>query len=153
MKYIKEFEKDKFNFEIEEEIKKVVDNYEPKAVKYEYHEHGKESYFSIMVKDNNSSFSSWVDISFESGDCESEWNQAIYSTDNSNDMIKQGIENSDDVLFITESAILDYLAENEILYEEDGEYYYFEKYWYVKDGYKDNGISLEDAKRMRDFNI
>ena len=148
MKYIKKLEK--FNKK-SEEIKKIIKNYEPYAVKYEDHKNIKQ--FSVLVKDKNSDFNSWVDIWVEDGEINSDWNQMIYYNDNEDDMVKKGVENDSDVYLKTESAALTILEENNLIYYDEDIMYHYSDYWYIKDGYKDEGFSLEDAKKIRKYNL
>jgi len=147
MKYIKKFE-NSFDTEVKVEVDKIIKKYDPYVLKYE--EEG--DFFSVLVKDKNSDFMSYIDLWLEHGDVSSEWNQMSYSTNNSNDMIKKGVENDGDVYTDTFNIALDKLISDEMIYNDD-KYYHYKDFWYVKDGYKEQGIGLEDAKRMRKYNL
>jgi len=151
MKYIKKFETYEYDKELEEEIDRIVSNYDPIVVKYE--DNGE--MFFVLVKDKNSDFISWVDLWEDSGEITSDWNQMVYNTNNSNDIIKKGVESDPNVYDLTYSISLDKLLRDEMIYydDEDNNSYYHTNYWYIKDGYKERGISLEDAKQMRKYNL
>jgi hypothetical protein len=146
MKYIKTYE-DNFN----EEVKHIIDNYDPYVVKIQE----VDRYFSVLIKDKNSDFESWLDVwvTDTNNDIESEWNQQIYYNNNSNDIIKKEVESDNDVFSMSESVALYKLLDDNMIYEEDDKYYYYSDYWYVKDGYKDKGISLDKAREIKKYNL
>lgn len=151
MKYLKYFEKDEFNSEIEEEVENIIKNYNPYVVKYE--DHKSDKYFSVLVKDKNSNFETWVDLWVEDGEVNLDWNQMTYHKFDSNDMIKKGVESDSDIYSDTYNIVLDKLITDEMIYEDETGYYYYSNYWYIKDGYKDKGINLDDAKRIKKYNL
>jgi len=149
MKHIKKFEKDKYYFEIEKEIKEIIKNYNPYVIKYE--DNG--GYFSVLIKDKNSDFKTWIDIWVEQYDILSEWNQSSYNTNNLNDIIKKGVEDDGDIISMTEGVAISKLLEDSMIYEDDDKYYYHKNFWYIKDGYKKQDVNLDDAKKIKKYNL
>lgn len=143
---------DNYNFDDEiDETKRILSNFKPVVEKYE--EDG--DYFSVLIKDQNSNFKTWLDITFNNGEYESEWNQISYNNRNSNDIVKQNIQNSEGILDTCSNIAIDKLLVDEKIYddEEDG-YVIYKNYWYIKDGFKESGIDYETAKRIRyDYNL
>ena len=149
MKYIKKFELDKYSWEISKEAKDIIENYDPIVIKYEE----LEKYFSVQLKDQNSEFETWVDINVDDYDINGDWNQISYNLNNSKDMIKKTVENDPNVFDISIATASDKLLEDDMIYEENGEYYYYKDFWYVKDGFKEKGISYDKAKQIKKYNI
>lgn len=151
IKNFKIFEKDKYNFEIEEESKNIISNFDPVVIKYEENE----GYFSVLIKDKNSDFKTWLDISFDDGEPNSEWNQISYFNNNSNDMIKKLVEDSEGMLDICSNAAIEKLIKDEKVYDDDDEgYVNYKDYWYIRDGFKERGIDYETAKSIRyEYNL
>jgi hypothetical protein len=151
IKKFKIFEKDKYDFEIEEESKNIISNFDPVVIKYEENE----GYFSVLIKDKNSDFKTWLDISFDDGEPNSEWNQISYNNNNSNDMIKKLVEDSEGMLDICSNAAIEKLIKDEKVYDDDDEgYVNYKDYWYIRDGFKERGIDYETAKSIRyDYNL
>lgn len=143
------FEMDKYSFEIKKEANNIIKKYDPIVLKYE----DNDGYFSVLLKDKNSTFESWIDISVDNYDLTAEWNQLTYNTDNYNDMIKQKVENDSKVFDLSRSIAEEKLLDDHMVYEEDNKYYHYKKFWYVKDGFKDNGIDYEKAKKMKKYNV
>ena len=131
------------------EANKIISDYDPIVLKYE----DNDGYFSVYIKDKNSEFNTWIDISIEDYEISAEWNQLTYNTNNSNDIIKSMIESDNDVFTSSISVSEDKLLADRMIYEEDGKYYYHKDHWYVKGGFKDNGIDYDKAKRMKKYNI
>lgn len=143
------FEMDKFSFEIKKEAKNIIKKYDPIVLKYE----DNDGYFSVLLKDKNSTFESWIDISVDNYDLTAEWNQISYDINDSKDMIKQKVENDSKVFDLSRSIAEEKLLDDHMVYEEDNKYYHYKKFWYVKDGFKDNGIDYEKAKKMKKYNV
>lgn len=138
-----------FDNDIEKEVKKIIKKYDPIVLKYE----DNDSYFSVLLKDKNSTFESWIDISIENDDISIEWNQFSYNLDNSKDMIKKKVQNDDYVFDLSGSVALEKLEEDNMIYYENDKYYYHKYFWYIKDGYKDRGIDYDIAKKIRKYNV
>ncbi|MCK9416069.1 hypothetical protein M0Q97_05350 [Candidatus Dojkabacteria bacterium] len=138
-----------FENDIKKEAKKIIKNYDPIISKYE----DDNGYLSVLLKDKNSSFESWIDISIEDYEISADWNQISYYRDNSNDMIKQKVENNSDVFDMSLSVAEEKLLEDNMIYYEDDKYYYHKDFWYEKDGYKERGIDYDAAKKIRKYNI
>jgi len=143
------FEMDKYSFEIKKEAKDIIKNYDPIVSKYE----DNNGYFSVLLKDKNSTFESWIDISVENYDISIEWNQISYNMNNSKDMIKKKVENDSSVFDLSSSIALQKLEDDNMIYVENGNYYYHKDFWYVKDGYKEKGVDYDVAKKIRKYNI
>jgi hypothetical protein len=143
------FEIDKYSFEIEKEAKDIIKKYDPIVLKYE----DNNGYFSVLLKDENSTFESWIDISVENYDISIEWNQFSYDMNNSKDMIKKKVENDSSVFDLSSSIALQKLEDDNMIYIENGNYYYHKDFWYVKDGYKEKGVDYDVAKKIRKYNI
>lgn len=143
------FEMNIYQFEIEKEAKGIIKKYDPIVSKYD----DSDGYFSVLLKDKNSTFESWIDISIENYDLTAEWNQISYNMNNSKDMIKQKVENDSNVFDLSRSIAEEKLLDDHMVYEEDNKYYHYKKFWYVKDGFKDNGIDYEKAKKMKKYNV
>jgi len=81
-----------------------------------------------------------------------------YYTKDSNDMIKQLVENSEgmlDVLDVCSGVAIEKLISDEKVYDDvnDG-YVHYKNFWYVKDGFRDAGVDYETAKAGRyDYNL
>lgn len=143
------FEIDKYSFEIEKEAKDIIKKYDPIVLNYE----DNNGYFSVLLKDENSTFESWIDISVENYDISIEWNQFSYDMNNSKDMIKKKVENDSSVFDLSSSIALQKLEDDNMIYIENGKYYYHKNFWYIKDGYKEKGIDYDTAKKIKKYNI
>lgn len=147
MKYLKSYELYKF----QDEITHIINNYDPYVVKYEENKSNK--YFSVLIKDKNSNFTSWIDLWIENNQICADWNQMSYDRLNSKDMIKKEVENNPDIYSMSESVAREKLIDDEMIYEDENGYHYYNDYWYVKDGFKKQDISLDDAKKIKKYNL
>ena len=107
-----------FEYDVRVDADEIISNFKPIATKIE----NDNGYFSVFVKDENSSFDSWIDVWIENKDVESVWNQQTYYLNNSKDAIKKQVETEvfDEAL----SVAIDKLESENLIYQDDnGEWF------------------------------
>jgi len=113
-----------WEFDIIIEAEKIISNFEPEGIKVEISD---KTSFSVLIKDKNSEFEGWVDIYFDTHgaiDINSEWNQYIFNNTNSNDILKQKIQDNIDVYDSATDEALYKLKKDKLIYQNDnGEWF------------------------------
>ena len=126
-------------------IKAISHNFYPDGIEY----HGdSERGYSVLIKDKNSDFESWVDITInnEYKDVDSYWNQYIFHTDDPKDVKKSQLQEDNNIWDQASSEAILYLErKGEIYQNEDGEWFYSDDYekGYAKGG-KIKKVNQED---------
>jgi hypothetical protein len=88
---------------------KIINNFSPVAVKHHVHETTVGSYYSVLVKDENSEFSAWVDVSISRDDVEADWNMYIFDMTDPADVLQKRVQDNDDVFDYATSEAVQYL--------------------------------------------
>ena len=82
----------------QKQVKKIIKNFSPVAVKYEG---DSEEGYSVLIKDKKSNFSAWVDVWINESyyDVETDWNQYIFSTNSTEDRIKSAVQDDTETVY------------------------------------------------------
>lgn len=103
--------------EDKETVKKIIKNFNPIAVKYNGNN---DDGYSVLIKDKNSDFESWMDVWVDGKDVDVDWNQYIYHTDIIEDVMKRKIEDDTETVFdLTSSEAVNFLQDKGILVQDD----------------------------------
>ena len=106
---------------LDEKIKKIISEFEPKAVEYNSSDDG----WSVKIQDQKSGMEFWVDVWVDTNykDVETEWNQYIFDIQDDDDQLRSAIQNDNNVWDLASSEAVSYLEENnEIKQNEKGEW-------------------------------
>ena len=125
--------------ELSDEAKAIVDNYDPEAIKVEPYDSSLG--WSVLVKDKNSNFQAWVDVSVDEKyqDVSTEWNQYIFYTDDSSDVLQQELQDNDMIFdYCTSEAIQKLQAEGLIDQDDQAHWFYTDK---AKEEARERGIN------------
>ena len=101
-------------------VKDIASNYDPKATTYKGN--SKKGY-SVLVKDKNSDFTTWVDVWIEDNDVRTEWNQYIFHHTDPKDVRQQKLQENDDIFDYATSEAVEHLKEQKKIYDTDRGWY------------------------------
>ena len=101
----------------EEQIQKIISEFDPKAVEYNADEGG----WSVKIQDQKSGMEFWVDVWIDTNynDVSTEWNQYIFDITNSNDIIREAVQGDNSVFDLATSEAVNYLEEQNIIKQDD----------------------------------
>lgn len=102
---------------IERDMETVVSEFNPFVEKIE----DNDGYYSVLIRDKNSEFSAWIDISIteQYQDINAEWNQYIFY-DNDDDVFMKKMQENEDVYELASSLAIQYLVDaNKIIQRND----------------------------------
>jgi hypothetical protein len=94
---------------IKSSYSKIVNNFSPVAVEHNVNGVGEGSYYSVLVKDKNSDFSAWVDVSISGNDVDTDWNMYIFDMTDPADVLQKRVQDNSDVFDYATSEAVQYL--------------------------------------------
>lgn len=80
----------------------IIKNFDPVAVRLD------DSTSSVLIKDKFSNILFWIDIWHDGSDIRWDWNQIIFVTTDSNDMLKKTLEDNLDIADMASSVAIEY---------------------------------------------
>ena len=105
-------------------VEDIASNYDPEATKYQG---DSEEGYSVLVKDKNSDFTTWVDVWIQDNDVITEWNQYIFHHTDPKDVRQQKLQENDDIFDYATSEAVEYLKEQKKIYDDDDGWYNYAK--------------------------
>lgn len=119
MKYIKLFEN--FDNDILSDYNEIITSFNPISVKCRKDD---ESEYSVLIKDENSNFEAWVNVTIDNKDISCDWNKYIFNNDNSKDALQNKVQQNNDIFDdVTSEAINKLEKDNFIKQDENGDWY------------------------------
>jgi len=107
-----------FEYDVRVDADEIISNFKPIATKIE----NNDGFFSVLIEDENSNFSAWLDIWVENDDLNGDWNQDTFYLNDSKDMIQKRIQ--DEVFEESESVAIYKLEEEGLIYQDkNGEWF------------------------------
>ena len=108
-----------FEYDIYIEADEIISNFKPIVSEIKK----VENYFSVLIKDEKSNFSAWMDIWLENDDLNGEWNQDTFYLNDSKDMIQKRIQ--DEVFEEAESVAIYKLKSDDFIYQDKKGFWFY----------------------------
>ena len=101
----------------DDKVQKIIDNYDPQAIKIHLGEDG----FSVLVQDRNSKWQAWVDVwvDEEYKDVNTEWNQYIFYNSDESDILSQALQDDDTIYDYATSEAISALEKKGYIYQDE----------------------------------